>query len=169
MTSNYKDLKESLGKTYSLLIVQNDLTPSFLLFICLLASIINGYIFNYLEAIYEPIVDDVFTRADGPMFMLFAACIVAPFVETYLTQVLPFQLFQKLGITNFFVLLFIPALLFGLLHGTNPLMLLNKTIGGLILNYLYLNLKLRSKNAYIYVVVLHSLYNLYGFLLVSDF
>jgi membrane protease YdiL (CAAX protease family) len=140
-----------------------------LFFLSLVAMIINGYLFNYIEGIYKPVFNDAFSATDSKLFVFVMACIAGPIVETYLTQALPHQIFQKLGITNFYVLLIVPALCFGLLHGTHPIILLNKTIGGLILNYLYLDLRAKNKNAFINVAAVHGLYNLYGFLFVAAF
>lgn len=142
--------------------------PRILFVLCLLLFIVNGYIFMFIREQYFPEwTGNSFRETDSIYYIFVLACIVGPLVETFLFQVAPNRLLISIGVQNEMILLIVPAVLFGLFHSYDSLYVVSASIGGLILNYLYLNYKMHIKNAFLYVFLLHSLYNLYGFLFIE--
>jgi len=140
------------------------------LFILLFAiAILNGYLFNYINNIYFNYKSNGNDLNDfKPILKLTIIVILAPIIETLVFQYLPNKLLNKLGVKNEFLLVFIPAMIFGLVHFYFWLYAISAFVGGILLNFLYLYIK--NKNQ-IYVSLLivflfHSFYNLYGYLFV---
>eukprot|EP01133_Synstelium_polycarpum_P002810 gene2810-3232_t len=142
---------------------------SFRLFgICFFLIVLNGYFFQFMASCFFPDLQGApFTEKDSKVFVLAAGCLFGPLLETLLFQVLPNQILTRTGINNIYVLWIFPALLFGAFHHYNLLYITSASLGGLIFNYLYLKSKSNPKHAFLSVALLHSLYNLYGFLLVK--
>lgn len=134
-----------------------------LFFFCYLLSLINSYFFVFLNntIIHTNISNPIDSKPFIEQF--FIAVIIAPPIETWLAQVLPNRLLTKLKISNKFILIIIPSILFGLGHiGYSLLYGIVMLNGGIILNYFYLESKLKTKNAFLLTALLHSVYNLTG-------
>jgi hypothetical protein len=130
--------------------------------------IVNGYLFHYMEQIFFPnyVHTGPFTQNESRLFIFVVSCVIAPLLETYLFQVLPYTLLNKVGVRNNYLLLFLSPIVFGLYHNYNPLYQVGTFVSGLILNYSYIFYKLNFKHAFFIIALLHSAYNLYGFLFV---
>ena len=139
-----------------------------LFIISLLLYILTGHLFIYIGNVFFPDQKaTAFDADDSAYFVFVMACIVAPLLETFLFQVLPNVVLTKAGIENFYILLCVPAALFGLAHSYDTLSIMHTCFGGLILNNLYLVYKRDFRQPFLYVALLHSLYNLYGFLFIE--
>jgi uncharacterized protein len=135
--------------------------------LCLLASILNGYLFNYINDQYVQYPDtDNGLGKFSAIQKFFMLVLVAPLIETALLNLLPNIILTKLKITNEYILVLIPSIVFGLWHYYHPLYMAMTFIGGIVLNWYYVYSKKRGWYAYWLVAFLHAVYNLYGFLFV---
>ncbi|WP_133227976.1 CPBP family intramembrane glutamic endopeptidase [Mucilaginibacter psychrotolerans] len=134
--------------------------------VCFVFSLCNGYLFDYIGSTFFPGLDGNPIDKESVPEQLFLACIVAPLIETLIFQYAVIKLLKRIGIRNFYLLLTIPAVLFGLSHYYNPLYIMAMFIGGLIMNYLFLYCQANGYKAFWWVALLHCLYNLFGILFV---
>jgi membrane protease YdiL (CAAX protease family) len=135
--------------------------------LCLLASILNGYFFNYIndQYIHYPGTDNGLERY-SELQKFFMVVLVAPLIETALLNLLPNIILTKLKICNAYVLILIPSVLFGLWHCYHPIYMAMTFIDGILLNWYYVYSKKQGWYAYWLVALVHALFNLYGFLFV---
>lgn len=139
------------------------ITATFL--VCLLIAIINGHLFIYLNNSFFHLHSTDNDLSKFSVISKFALTIIlAPLIETFLFQYLPNIILVKLKITNRAWLIVLPAILFGCMHFYFWLYAVAAFFGGLILNFLYIYCKERSKYYFLIVVLFHSLYNLYGYI-----
>jgi CAAX protease family protein len=132
---------------------------------CLLLSLLNNVLFSLIAYVFPGL-----NLADNPIikeniwFQFILGCIVAPLLETWLLMVLPNRLLIKLGVKNIYLLIIIPSLLFGAGHYYSALYIAAMVVAGLIMNFLYVYCKhfKSSKQAFLYVALLHALYNLFA-------
>lgn len=135
--------------------------------IALSLSILNGYIFQFLYKYFQYVDKSENGLKDLPIFIqTLAILLISPIVETYLFQYIPNVILQKLKINRNYLLIIIPSIIFSLFHFYNIIYLFMTLFGGIILNYYYLKTKKISKHYFILTVLLHSLYNFYGYLFV---
>ena len=106
----------------------------------------------------------------------FAIVLFAPFVETWLLQVLTFKGFSYvINYTNLgkniqnYLFILLSSLLFACLHTYNWLYAANAFFGGFLLNYSYIYFKKEKFYPYYAVVSIHLLYNLFGFIFKKTF
>lgn len=138
-----------------------------LTFICLALSITNGYLFNYInDKFYQYSsngngLNDFSKTAKFLIVVLFA-----PIIETFISQFCPIELMKNFKITNRAILIIIPSFLFSLMHQYHPIYMGMTFFSGLILCYYYLEIQKTTKYSYFLTALLHSLYNLYGFIFV---
>lgn len=134
--------------------------------LCLTAAILNGYFFNWLNNTFLHYnitkSTDEYAKIEKAVLML----IISPIVETLLFQYLPNVILLKLKIFNKYLLIIIPSIIFGLSHSYHFLYVIMTFCGGLILNYYYFEMKIKTKYYYWATVLVHSLYNLYGLLFI---
>jgi uncharacterized protein len=138
-----------------------------LTFCCLCIAILNGYFFSYLNEQYFHFSsngNDLNELSYSGKLLIIL--IVAPLIETLFFQFFPSQVLYKLKVTKQFYLVLIPSILFSLAHCYFWLYMVMAFIGGIILNYYYIEMKKFSKYSFSLTVFLHFLYNLYGFLFV---
>jgi hypothetical protein len=130
--------------------------------------ILIGYFFHYIELFYFPEHAGTapFSKGESKQYIIVVSSIFAPIVETCLFQLLPFYLLKKAGINNQYLLLFLPAMLFGYFHTYHPLYQVAAFTCGLVFNYTYIWYRINYKYAFVLVALLHSAYNLYGTLFV---
>jgi hypothetical protein len=130
----------------------------------------NGYVFNEINSLfpeYEVDMKKLFNWS--PTEKVLMLIIVAPVAESFLANYFPFYVLRKLKVTNRFLLIVLPSILFGLAHLYHPVYSLMAFFGGLILNGYYLGrIYAKARFAFVQVVMLHSCYNLYGFLFVDN-
>lgn len=95
-------------------------------------------------------------------FLFFLTIIAAPLIETFFYQLLPYYILKYFKIRKVALRILIPSIMFGASHYYNLQYVIVATIMGSILNYFYLYSVAHRKNAFLWVVILHSLYNLVG-------
>lgn len=137
-------------------------------FYCLILSIANGYFFNYLNDKYIHYSSNENGLSEFSKLVKFIIIvIIAPLVETLIFNLFPNEILKKFGINNNFLLVIIPSIFFSLFHLYHPIYSLMAFIGGLIMNNYYLYNQKKCANAFLMVALLHSSYNLYGYLFVN--
>lgn len=139
---------------------QNEKKLVRLFLICLSLALFNQVFLSYIANNYFPKYGSNPLDKYGPVFQFIMACLVAPIVETLIFQYLPYQIFEKLKVTNSIVRIVIPSLIFAFDHNFNPIYMLAAFNMGLIMNYLFLWCKANNKNAIYTVALLHFLINL---------
>lgn len=161
------NMRSILLQTNSQLFAFN-IKPAKLFFLSMTFSILVGYFFYYIELFYFPehAGTGPFSKGESKQYIIVVSSIFAPIVETCLFQMLPFYLFKKIGINNQYLLLILPALIFGYFHTYNPLYQVGAFSSGLVFNYTYIWYSINYKYAFVLVALLHSAYNLYGTLFV---
>lgn len=142
---------------------------SFSIFLILI--IINGYIFNFINDTFFQIQDsnEAFSQYSGKE-VFFISIIFAPIVETIIFQYLAFYFLNNiLKIKNNVIIIFIMSLLFGIAHHYNWIYVVMTFFSGAILNYcfVFFNKEKGLRFSFFITILLHSLYNLYGFLFVE--
>ncbi len=133
---------------------------------CLAIAITNGYFFDFLNDKFFHLSNtgnDINKMSRNEQFLI--AVIIAPLIETLVAQ---FMLVETLRqkITNQKLLILLSSLFFAFMHYYSWLYIVVTFFGGLILNYYYLEIQKISKYSFFLTALLHSLYNLYGFLFV---
>lgn len=153
-------------------LLKNKLTPikikytHKLFVLCLLASILNGYFWGFLNELYfhyaaKPRIQDA---GKGVEFIF--AIILAPCGETFLCNFFP-NLVLRAFTTRFYILLIVPSILFAFNHTYNPLYVVYTFFGGIILNYFYLKSREVEQStipALIWTCLLHASFNFFVFL-----
>ncbi len=132
---------------------------------CYVMAIVNSVIFKFANNLFfhSNLTNPIETRSTYEQFIL--GVLLAPLLETWLFQFLPNRLLVKLKLYNQFLLILLPAVLFGAMHVTYSLLYgVCMFIFGLILNYFFLRAKGLSKHYFLLTVLLHALYNLPGVL-----
>ncbi|RVU90935.1 CPBP family intramembrane metalloprotease [Flavobacterium columnare] len=142
----------------------------FRFFLFLTIAILNGYIFNFLIKIFElknlnNSGNDLENFSKFSKFLIIV--IVAPFIETLIFQYLPLKVLERFKIENRFLLIIIPSLIFSLIHPYHYIYILMTFFGGIILNSYYQISKNNNKYYFFLTTLLHSMYNLFGFLFVA--
>ena len=100
-----------------------NIKPAKLFFLSLTVCILIGYFFHYIELLYLPELAGTgpFTKGESKQYIIVVSSVLGPLVETFLFQMLPLYVFKKAGFSNQYLLLFLPALIFGYFHTYNPL------------------------------------------------
>ena len=134
---------------------------------CLGLTIINGYFFAFLNYKFFHFNSsgnniDMLPRSE----QFFLSVIIAPILETFIAQFILFKIL-RLKITHQPLLIVLGSLFFASMHYYNWLYMVVTFFIGLIINYYYLEIQKISKYSFLLTVLLHSLYNLYGYLFIS--
>jgi hypothetical protein len=101
------------------------------------------------------------SKENSIVFIFIAPVILAPIIETFLGQSLPYYLLKKLSYMNGrnYLVIIASALFFGLLHFYSVFYIIYAFILGLVLSYGYA-VRIRSdKNAFLLIAVCHALLN----------
>ncbi len=143
----------------------------FILFFTAL-TYISSFILNLLVEFFN-IPDIYFATAPkesnhNTVLLFLEVIIFAPLFETLLHQVLVYKIFDKFSNLeikkNEYLLIFFSALFFGLIHFYSVIYIFNTFFIGGILMYAYI-LKAKNKNkAFILLIIIHLLRNLYPFI-----
>lgn len=133
--------------------------------VCLVLSILNGYFFNYVNTILQLDVNNDLVKQEVS-FHFVTVVLIAPVLEALIFQYLPNVLLQNIGVENKVILIVLPSILFSLMHFYNWVYIIMAFNGGIILNSYYVFIKQKTGHPLAYVSLLHSLYNLYGFLFI---
>lgn len=98
----------------------------------------------------------------NPVILFVSTVILAPVVETYLCQSLPYKLLRKIKYFSKrdFSILITSALIFGLLHFYSLLYIIYAIFIGFILMYGYMIRVKSDKNVFLLIVISHSVFNL---------
>jgi len=136
------------------------------LFVIYLAiAIINGYLFNFLANESNIEVDYGFEKVN-PIVKFLAIVVLAPVLETYLINYYPIKILEKWKVKSKIVLIIIPSIIFSLFHYYNLIYVCMAFFGGLIMNSYYIVNRELSDKAIYWLMLLHSMYNLFGYLFV---
>ena len=147
-------------------LLKNNVITTLLFF--LLLVILNGYFFNYLNSQFFKLNNnafDSFTKQE----LFVVAVIIAPIIETLLFQFLLYNFLIFMKLKNVWQIIFIMSFIFSQVHWYNWLYVVATFFCALFFNLYYIFI-VRSKNkflAILMVTILHSLYNLFGFLFVE--
>lgn len=139
-----------------------------LLFLLFLLSILNGYMFSYINSRFFQLENEAFDDLSRKEFF-FAAVIFAPIIETLIFQYGLYNFLDYLKLKNALIIIVLMSFIFSLVHHYHWIYMVATFSSGLILNYLYVTI-LRSRGELIAVLLttaMHSSYNLFGFLFVD--
>ena len=126
----------------------------------LLAALLN-IIFSSIES-----SDSVFYVSmdmnKGFLQLVFTPLIVAPIVETFVCQYLPYYFLSKISIFNQkkYLILITSALIFGLMHFSSLFYMIYGVIIGMVLMYGYMIKVAGDKRTFLLIVLCHSILNL---------
>jgi len=137
------------------------------LFILLLLSLAFGLIFDLTgqkAAIASSIkISDI----ESAIYQFIVSIIVAPIIETFLFQLLPFVLLKKYSNAhkNRWITIIIGGIIFGLLHPYSIFNIITASVSGMLLMYLFiLRTSISERNAFETVLLTHLLRNLISFM-----
>ena len=136
-------------------------------FLSLFFLIGNAYLFNYIIKLYGITLEENDLLADNKTIELILVVLIGPFFETLVLQ---FLLKLRLDHFNFsvYIKILIHASVFAVLHDYTYVYVIMAFFGGLIFNsYYYYSFAKYRYYALFLVFLLHSFYNLYGFLFVE--
>lgn len=139
-----------------------------LLFIYFILSVINGYIFFFLNSHFFHLKNNK-VQGLSQIELNFLALIIAPIFETLFFQFLLYTIFKTvLKIKNEVIIIILMSLVFSSAHHYHWLYMCTTFVGGILLNIFYTSvLKIKDeKYAILFTMLFHFLYNLYGFLFV---
>lgn len=127
----------------------------------LVAILVNSIIFSVLEYIcYSNLQPNPILEKESLAFRIFIEILIAPLLETYLFQKLPFLITSRLKVKNMFIRITLPSLAFAICHSFSIFYVGFAFFTGIILNYMYITYKENNKSyAFIAVVLIHSIYN----------
>ncbi|MGR3856104.1 CPBP family intramembrane glutamic endopeptidase [Chryseobacterium indologenes] len=132
-------------------------------------AVLNGYFFNYINDTYLHF-DVNYTKSQNisKNELNFIAVFVAPFIETFIFQYLPYLILSKwIRLNNKAFCIIIMSIIFASMHYYNWLYITMTFFGGIILNNLYIYYHKQIPHySFILTVLFHMLFNLYGFLFI---
>lgn len=137
-------------------------------FLLLLFKISNSYLFNYINIRFFNLENRNFEQLSENEF-LFLVVVFAPIIETLIFQLFLYNLLSRIGIKNEIIFILLMSFAFSQMHWYHWLYVIAAFINAIFLNYFYLYVY-RKKNEIIAVlltILLHSSYNLFGFLFVK--
>jgi hypothetical protein len=140
---------------------------SFFLFLAvLLVQIILAFVLSFLDIDFG----ENSMKGKSSINIFFLVVIVAPIFETLLFNVLPVKLIQFF-IKNKFIIILLSSFGFALIHTYSIVYVIMTYFGAIGLNMFYLVTEEKKGflNAIGLTALLHSIYNLFGFLLIEIF
>jgi hypothetical protein len=101
------------------------------------------------------------SKENSIVFIFITPIILAPIIETFLGQSLPYYLLKKLGYMNGrnYLVITASALFFGILHFYSLFYIIYAFLLGLVLSYGYVVRIKSDKNAFLLIAVCHALLN----------
>lgn len=132
-------------------------------------AVLNGYFFNYINDTYLHFeVNYNKSQNISKNELNFIAIFIAPFIETFIFQHLPYLILSKwIRLNNKAFCIIIMSIIFASMHYYNWLYIVMTFFGGIILNNLYIYYYKHITNySFIITVLFHALFNLYGFLFI---
>lgn len=147
------------NKSYSILIN---------FFSYLVLAILNGYFFAWINESYfnySNVHENGLSSLSitGKFFMI---VVLAPIIETVIFQYIPNEILEGSNLESYFLKIIIPSLLFSLAHIYHPIYMLMTFIAGIMLNKFYIDTKRQTRLFFILTILLHAMYNLYGYLFI---
>ncbi|MFS4474564.1 lysostaphin resistance A-like protein [Chryseobacterium sp. T20] len=141
----------------------------FFFIISFVLALLNGYFFNYINDTYFHF--DVNQNRDNNISkeeLNFIAIFIAPFLETFLFQYLPYLVLSKwMKIKSRMLCIVMMSIIFASMHYYNGLYIVMTFFGGIILNNLYIYYTMHTHSySFVLTVLFHGLFNLYGFLFI---
>lgn len=137
--------------------------------ISFVSAVLNGYFFNYINDTYFHF-DVNYNKSQNisKNELNFIAIFIAPFLETFLFQYLPYLILSKwIRLSNKVFCIIIMSAIFASMHYYHWLYIVMTFFGGIILNNLYIYYNKHAHSySFILTVLFHSLFNLYGFLFI---
>lgn len=134
----------------------------------LIVAILNGYFFNWINDTYFNYSNESENglKDFSGLGKFGIVVILAPILETLIFQFTPNEILEKLKVRSYFLKITIPSLLFSFAHFYHPIYIVMTFIAGILLNKYYIDTKNETRLFFILTVLLHSAYNLYGYLFV---
>lgn len=141
------------------------------LLIFLIASVFFTLVFNFLIKKYSLNIDNQSNslKLEG-LLKFYVLAIIAPFFETIFLNFFPVWILRKYFSNKIFVI-FLSSFVFSCLHYYSLIYIIFAFFSGIILNsFLMITLMKNSElKSVLYLILLHSLYNIVGFLLFDIF
>lgn len=136
--------------------------------IILFLAILNGYFFNWINDTFFNYNNNFENGLkDFSIIEKFIIIIiVGPIIETLIFQYLPNEALEKLKVINKKILIIMPSILFAACHYYKPIYIVMTFFSGILLNTFYIKCKTQTNLYFVLTVLLHSMYNLYGYLFV---
>lgn len=140
----------------------------FLFCYCLLYAIVIGHFFN-IGSDYFNIKHETTPNFSSRNEEFLLAVIIAPIIETVIYQLILYKLFEFLNFKQNWHYTIAMSFVFSQFHWYSWIYVLMVFFNSLGLNYFYVKtFKTKgASSAFFLTVMLHSLYNLYGFLFVT--
>lgn len=133
----------------------------------MLTAILNGYFFDWLNSKYFCFSTDYNGIEDFSEKVKFISVVlVSPLVETYFFQHLPNSLLIKLNIDSRIGRVFLLSLVFSIIHIYSWFYMLMVFLGGVILNFFYIEALRFSNKGFWWTALFHAFYNFYGYVFV---
>jgi membrane protease YdiL (CAAX protease family) len=107
-------------------------------------------------------VINILEMGQSSLFDWLLGLIIAPILETFVCQYIPFLIFQAFTKNNLFPIIF-SSLFFGVSHSYSPLYIIFGTMAGFILANAYVMSQRRIENAFVNVAMIHFTSNLIEF------
>lgn len=150
------------NQNYAMLIALNNHLQAIRFFLyCLVAIMLNSTIFSALEYFCTSnIQPNPILEKESLAFRIIIGILIAPLLETYLFQKLPFLIMSRLKVKSMLVRITLPSLAFAINHSFSIFYVGFAFVTGIILNYMYIACKENNKGyAFIAVALIHSIYN----------
>ncbi len=138
-------------------------TPLF--FSLFIIDTIYNFIVSYIISRYDATLIDTHLADKYSLFTIFILTVViAPIFETFIFQFLLIEILLTFKLKKE-IIIYISAILFAATHNYNFVYFIAIIFSGLIYAAYYLYLKSKNKNALFYVILLHSVSNLFIFVI----
>jgi hypothetical protein len=137
----------------------------FLTIIICLITVAFNLSYNYIKGI-DIIWLDFPGKDQGIIAILIQSVILAPILETFLCQSLPYRMLNKVKYLNerSYLILLISALFFGLTHFYSLFYIIYATLAGLVFMYGYMIRMKTDNKTYYLIAISHALVNLIVFI-----
>lgn len=137
-------------------------------FIIFFIDLVYHLIVSWLVTLYDPKILETFEENTSLVEIFILSVVVGPLIETFLFQYLIIEILYALKKVKVQFILIISALAFSSSNYYNFIYILVTFTSGLIYASYYLYLKIgKKKYPFIYIWVLHTLYNFTIFILVD--
>lgn len=134
---------------------------------CLALTILNGYFFDFINNKFFQFTSDENGLSGFSITSKFIIIVlITPLIETLVFQFIPIEFLKRKKWCKPPFLIIVPSLIFSMAHYYHFIYVIMAFVGGIILNYYYIETQKISKYPFLLTSLLHSLYNLYGFLFV---